>query len=162
MRVMTETDEMSESEYAKSISYAELRHVVLLKSNFFVNPEFFSESSDRELSRGEEITSFSVTEDRLTAAAEIEYFAKAKCGEAEAFCASCTYLVAFDFEKETTEETAEKVIQRVGRFAAYPFFRQHVAQLSWESGIDIPILPIIKQRHQASKSKRLDDVKDKP
>ncbi len=43
----------------------------------------------------------------------------------------------------TSDEAVLVFVERVGKFATYPYFRAHCSQLSWESGADLPILPVI-------------------
>jgi hypothetical protein len=135
--------------YNETVQRAELRHVLLISSSFEMDPNYFEKAEEeRSLQRGEDVKSFTLTEDGCGAAAEVEFYAKAAAEDEVLFSIVCKYVVYFSFDEPVEQETAQKVILRVGRFTAYPFFRQHVAQISWESGLDIPMLPIIKQTHE--------------
>lgn len=134
--------------YNDTVKAASLEKIQLTESKFFVKPEFFTLEGERELFRGEEVVSFSFLGEEKSAAAEIEYFASANLGGEEVFSAKCRYLIIFTFDCRVCEGDALTLIHRVGRFTAYPYFRQHVAQLNWEAGTDMPILPILKQTHQ--------------
>jgi hypothetical protein len=56
---------------------------------------------------------------------------------------SATYQVFYSNLLECEEVAVTRFLQRVGRFATYPYFRAHVSQVSWESGTNLPLLPTI-------------------
>ena len=134
-------------EYNNVVRVAELRQIVLISSNFELNTKNLSDE-DYQLSRSEDICGFAFKPEGDGALLEIEYVAKASGEKGEFFSIKARYAVAFYFDEKVDIEAAEKVVTRIGRFAAYPYFRRHVAQISWESGLDFPPLPIIKQNHE--------------
>ena len=38
-----------------------------------------------------------------------------------------------------------RFVNRVGNFAAYPYFRSHFAEITSQAGITIPPLPVMKE-----------------
>lgn len=58
----------------------------------------------------------------------------------------CDYNVIYGFNEGNISESAARSFgTHIAQFTAYPYFRQHVSQLSWESGADLPILPVLKR-----------------
>jgi hypothetical protein len=57
---------------------------------------------------------------------------------------NATYLVSYDNVPDVSEEAAVAFLRKVGRFAAYPYFRALVARLTSDARTDLPILPMLK------------------
>ena len=55
------------------------------------------------------------------------------------------YLAVFDGMKNVHPTAAQSFVDRVGMFASYPYFRSLVSQLSWSSGVELPVLPLLKE-----------------
>jgi hypothetical protein len=70
-----------------------------------------------------------------------------------------TYLVAFTVDGESHKAAGELFVERVGRIAAYPYFRGLVAQLVSDAGITLPPLPIISAAPRTIRSAQDLEVK---
>ncbi|SOC46244.1 hypothetical protein SAMN05892877_12170 [Rhizobium subbaraonis] len=55
-----------------------------------------------------------------------------------------SFFVVYRNVPEVERQHADAYLQRVGRFATYPYFRSLVAQMSWESASELPIMPVLK------------------
>ena len=62
----------------------------------------------------------------------------------ETLCASAKYLIVYSGLDGHPEATVKALLQTVGRIAVYPYFRSLVANLSWNSGANLPPLPVLK------------------
>ena len=58
----------------------------------------------------------------------------------------CRYLVVYEVDGAPDDLIIQAFSRRVARFAAYPYFRAHFAELVSQAGVYIPPLPIIKER----------------
>lgn len=57
--------------------------------------------------------------------------------------ASAKYLVSYQVAGECDAEIGQLFVERVGRVVAYPYFRALVAVLASQSGVTMPLLPIV-------------------
>ncbi|ANH06256.1 hypothetical protein [Shinella sp. HZN7] len=55
-----------------------------------------------------------------------------------------SFFVVYKDVPDVGHEHVEAYLRRVGRFATYPYFRSLVAQMSWESSAELPVMPILK------------------
>jgi len=64
--------------------------------------------------------------------------------EASQAAVSCeaTYVVAFDVPKTFTSDDATKFFESTAKFAVWPYFRSHVANLAAQSRLELPPLPL--------------------
>lgn len=67
----------------------------------------------------------------------------AKVERVKVLTIEATYRLGYDGLDGCEEDAVFRFMARVGRFAAYPYFRAHVSQVSWESGAALPIMPAI-------------------
>lgn len=54
-----------------------------------------------------------------------------------------TYMVRYDISGSYDPDIVELFLRHVGKVASYPYFRNQVSQKSWESELELPILPVI-------------------
>jgi hypothetical protein len=71
---------------------------------------------------------------------KVEIFAKRK----RILSIVAVYIIAYENVPPVEEVHALAFVQKVGRFAVYPFFRSIVSTLAGESRLDLPILPIMR------------------
>lgn len=67
-----------------------------------------------------------------------------KKGNTKLLSAQATYMVAYGDVPDVDEEPAFAFVERVGRFATYPYFRSHVAHMASQAGADVPVLPVLR------------------
>lgn len=80
-------------------------------------------------------------------------------GRKKMLTVEATYLVSFAVDGRTDEAAGELFVERVGRVAAYPYFRGLVAQLVSEAGVTLPPLPIISAAPRTIRSAQDLEVK---
>lgn len=133
----------SGAEYNAVATQAELEAINLLDSRFEVNAECLNESENWTLSYGRKVISCTVDSDDGYVAAILRYEVTAKLGRKRAMLCRADYGIYYSIPKESKQEAAVGFCRNVGSYAAYPYFRALVAQLTWNAGINLPPLPAI-------------------
>lgn len=131
------------AEYNGVAMAAQLHEIRLLKSAFVVEPEFYSVQDDTNLSFGRDVISCSFEPEEGIVAAIFKYHVYAKHGRSKLLKCEAEYVVIYSVPNSSPEEAARGFCRNVGVFAAYPYFRTLVAQLTWGAGITLPPLPAI-------------------
>jgi hypothetical protein len=139
--------------YDAVVAKAELREIKLIGLNFNIKPKFFAEadleSSDKKAGSLNSTfestfpTAFYDSKDSYLGG-QINWSAVVKKGRSKIVSIEAVYLILYSGVPEVEEEHALAFLRRVGRFATYPYFRALVSRLSSESGLDLPILPVLK------------------
>lgn len=140
-----ENNEFDKDEYNRAVKGARLHDVALTSSNFNVQKEFFEPSDKaRKLSTDYELVDCSFDGQYLILL--VRFSIDAKESNRKVLKCRCEYNVIYSFaEPDISEKTARSFGTHIAQFTAYPYFRQHVSQISWESGADLPILPVLKR-----------------
>jgi hypothetical protein len=81
-----------------------------------------------------------------------------KLGRRKIVSLKCNYAVAYDIEGETDESAARQFVERVGKFAVYPYFRTHFAELTTQAGIMMSPLPVMKEGRRTVPVTRSDEA----
>lgn len=131
------------AEYNDVAMAAQLHEIRLLKSGFVVEPDFYSVQDETQLSFGREVLSCSFEPDEGIVAAIFKYHVFAKHGRSKPMKCEAEYVVIYGVPGSASEEAARGFCRNVGAFAAYPYFRTLVSQLTWGAGIALPPLPAI-------------------
>ena len=133
-------------EYNKIVESAELEEIKLVKSSFFVTPEYFSEEiqDKRVFSIDKKVGEPSYLASSGQLIAGFDYAVEVKFEEKHLLQCEATYIVVFLVEGDFDEEALKYYARRTGRSASYPYFRQYAATQSWASGADLPLLPFLK------------------
>ncbi|HET6523180.1 hypothetical protein [Sphingopyxis sp.] len=76
----------------------------------------------------------------------INFEVTARRGRQRMLRITARYFVSYHVEGSCDQYTADLFIDRVGRLAAYPYFRALTASLAGQAGLTIPPLPIISFR----------------
>ena len=132
-------------EYNRAVASARLLDVAVTASSFKLEREFFSESDKkRKLSSDYHLIDCEFNEEFLILLVRFEV--EAKEGNRKLLKCRCDYNVVYSFSApNVSREAAVSFGRHIAQFTAYPYFRQHFAQRSWESGADLPVLPILKK-----------------
>ena len=133
-------------DYNKVARAAKLRRIMLLRSNFAVQLDYFAvmdkEGAPKPTYGGNFANqTFDVKAGR--ASCEWTWTISARQNRRRLLSIEVTYLIVYAGLEGCIEEAVVRYLRRVGRFASYPYFRAHVSQLNWESGANLPILPTI-------------------
>jgi len=132
--------------YAQAVDSAHMRNIRLLKSDFLIEPE--SISGDRKAWKngvGCRMSSSSYNQERKVLTALITANAYSKVGRKKIVSLKCEYAVAYDIQGAPDEAAVHRFAERVGTFAAYPYFRAHFATITAQAGISMPPLPVLKE-----------------
>ena len=153
------------AEYNDVAMAAQLHEIRLLKSGFVVEPDFYSVQDETKLSFGREVLSCSFEPEEGISAAIFKYHVFAKHGRSKLMKCEAEYVVIYGVPGSAPEEAARGFCRNVGAFAAYPYFRTLVAQLTWGAGITLPPLPAIASTAHIPPKKpteTVDDISDEP
>lgn len=144
------------AEYNDVAMAAQLLEIRLLKSNFSVEPEFSSAEEDVNLSFGREALSCFYEAGGTSVAGIFKYHVFGKRGRAKLLKCEAEYVVIYRVPDTSAEEAARGFCRNVGTFAAYPYFRALVAQLTWGAGVTLPPLPAIASTAHIPPKKQTD------
>jgi hypothetical protein len=131
----------SSEAYNKVARSAKLIVVALVNSKFSVDPGFQVEKLSFGFD-GSAHSPFYNSEDG-TAGCRWQWCVHARKGRKKVLSLEATYVLLYDEIVECEEVAVFRYLERVGRFATYPYFRAHVSQVSWESSTNLPLLPTI-------------------
>jgi hypothetical protein len=135
---------LTPSAYNALVAAARLRDIRLIKSDFSLSPDGINRENEWKLLNTCEIQEVQFDPDGLLFAwVAAEAICKIKNKRVAAFRAR--YLIVYDVHGVPEEPAVEAFARRVARFAAYPYFRAHVAELASQAGVRLPPLPIIKE-----------------
>jgi len=122
---------------------ANLRLISLASANFKVNGECLVDKKRWKLSYDWVLAACHFDRDLSTISAIFEYEVVAKLGRKTALRGSAEYVVAYDVPADSDEVAAKGFCNNVGAFAAYPYFRGLVAQMTAGANLTLPPLPTI-------------------
>ena len=145
---------ISVDEYNKVVGSADLQTVQALKVSLDVNPEFYDEHAEKKFGIDRDIVGVAVKPEGGAVAGTFRFTVTVKHGRTRVLKATAEYFVLYSLHAGADDEAAEEFCRRVGVFAAYPYFRALMAQLSWEANAQIPIMPVIATK--GSRVKALD------
>ncbi|HWA91819.1 MAG TPA: hypothetical protein VG889_17405 [Rhizomicrobium sp.] len=138
--------------YNALVAAAQLRDIRLVESGFALTPDGLEKRHEFKLSQTCEIEKAHVDVGRgllvvFVAATASAAFANAEMQAAmEVMSAKCRYLIVYHVSGDPAPEAVDAFARRVARFAAYPYFRAHFAELASQAGLMLPPLPVIKER----------------
>jgi len=132
--------------YNAFVGSATLRDIRLMKSDFLLSEMVLDdEPIGGNMHQTCEIESaeYDAETDVLAAwvVAEATYKKKSK----KLLALRCQYLIVYNVEKKPEQSAIDAFARRVARFAAYPYFRAHFAEVCSQSGVQLPPLPVIKE-----------------
>lgn len=137
------SEKIEKAEYNRIVNGAHLLDVALTKSTFDIKPEYFSDRPGRHKLASD----FLIVGSDCDAGVLIivaKFCAKARKGRKIVLKTEAVYNIVFSVPDDADCAAAVAFGRHMARFTAYPYFRAHVSQQSWESGAELPLLPIIK------------------
>lgn len=153
----------SADEYNEVAMNSRLVAINMLATKFDVNANCLGSQKDWNLSYDRRMLSCSFNEEESYMAAMMQYEVIAKAGRKRAMICTADYGIMYSIPQGAKEAAAIGFCRNVGSFAAYPYFRAHVAALGWNAGLSLPPLPsIASTAHipKKAKSKLLEDGSD--
>jgi hypothetical protein len=143
------------ADYNNVVSAASLEAVRLVGTNFRISPELdsiyptaeaFSEGGG--LGFGGELKNATLDDETGVAVGIFAWWIDVSHGDKQLLNLTAVYTVTYSGLKGREADAVRRFIDRVGRFAIYPYFRSLVSQFSWASEANLPILPILKEEGQ--------------
>lgn len=131
--------------YNALVAAARLRDIRLLKADFLLDPNGIENQEHWKLSQACEIQHAEYNAEAELLIAWIEAVATCKLKNKKAVSIRCRYIVVYDVQGHPESAAVNAFAARVARFAAYPYFRSHVAEVSSQAGLSLPPLPVIKE-----------------
>ena len=129
---------------------ADLKKVLLLESHFQCNHSEYSlgqKSESINFSYGYTVREKEYLKEEGDGLIifDWEVVATTKSGEEDckAVEMTSTYAVHYGLPSNCDPDIASLFLIHVGKVACYPYFRNQVSQKSWESNLELPILPVI-------------------
>lgn len=143
--------QLAKAEYDRVVESAELRDIKLIRLNFDVRPKFFEVMSSDVPPEPVPTSSFDNKFENLSydaqegvLGAQILWSAQMKQSRIKLLAIEAHYIIVYENVAVVEERHALAFLKRVGRFATYPYYRALVSRLSAESGVNLPVLPILK------------------
>lgn len=137
--------------YANVVKSAELLDIRLLSSSFVVEMGIFEDDEDEAVAEkqldctfGCEAPNASYEPENGGLMGQFEWQASVIRDDAEVLKIGGSYVIAYQCAPDLDEQATTMFVERVGRFATFPYFRALVGFYSTASSIDIPILPVLK------------------
>jgi hypothetical protein len=136
--------------YVEVARKARLREMGLVESSFKLRPDCFPDLVSRpdELSHG-----FGGDAEQLTFDPDdgilfgvYSWNAEIKKGNKKALRLACKYVIIYNNLVDQPEEYARLYLEKVGKFASYPYFRSLFAIHTSAAGLALPPLPALAER----------------
>jgi hypothetical protein len=130
--------------YNSVVGRTELRGIRLTESRFELKPDALQiDPSSWRYAMSNAIVEAFVDEENGALHGFLQYEAIVRHRRKRILFASARYMVSYEVDGECPPELGALFIERVGRIAAYPYFRGLVASLVAQAGIVMPPLPVI-------------------
>jgi hypothetical protein len=161
------TGEFSKSEYNEVVRISQLSELRLVGSRFKMKPAYLDKlHGGRELDMGysSEALFFEYNGEVSTTVFRWEAFVL-PAGEMDEndvetrkkdeglLYISCDYLVGYNIP-DANKDAVKAFVERVGEFATFPYFRAMTAHYGWESGSELPTLPVLKRPRRSMSGSR--------
>lgn len=132
--------------YDKVVETASLRELKLVSSSFDAKPDAYSEDFQNWRPTYDCVldSNYFVADLGLIFGA-VSAEVRCKRGRSSILTLKSRYVILYKVEGEPEESAALKFVQRVARFAVYPYFRAHFAEICSQAGLNVPPLPILRE-----------------
>jgi hypothetical protein len=132
--------------YNAFVGAAILRDIRLIKSDFSLNEMALDvDLADGQMHQTCEIESAEYDTEVEMMAAWVVAEATCKKKSKKIAALRCQYLIMYDVQRNPEQGAVDAFARRVARFAAYPYFRAHFAEVCSQAGLRLPPLPVIKE-----------------
>ena len=132
--------------YNHVVGNAQLVTIQLRKHNFDVDADFYDPQVERKLSFNKECLACTFDPESNSIAGSFRFSILGKLGRKSVLKSAADYLVIYQFADVVAEDAATAFCQRIGLYAAYPYYRALVSSLSAAANLDLPTLPMIATR----------------
>lgn len=131
-------------QYNRVVSHATIREIRLISTKYDLKPDAV-EIADRvwTFQRSQQLEDWNCDNEKGKLSGVYAYTASCIEGRRKLLSVTCRYLSIYHLSDLCDEDAGFQFLERVGRFAAYPYFRSIFATLTQQSGIMLPPLPVI-------------------
>lgn len=130
--------------YNAAVGNATLRGIWMTESRFDLNPQALETEPDVPLSHTLRTHKPEVSVDQDgTIRGFVRFEAASRRRRKRVLHVSAKYFISYRVEGGCDQRMAELFMDRVGKLAAYPYFRALVASLAAQAGAQVPTLPIL-------------------
>lgn len=132
------------AKYNAIVSHATIRDIRLVGARFDLKPDAV-EIADKiwSFQLSDQLDDWTCDNEKGSLTGLFSYTASCLEGRRKLLSVTCRYLSSYRLSDLCDEEASRLFLLRVGRFAAYPYFRSTFAGLTQQSGILLPPLPVI-------------------
>lgn len=145
--------------YDAVVANAELANIMLVASKFDIQPGYFqfrdlpdNDSRKAQFTFDWKIHDVGFYPDTGLLGANFDWIVIIKQGKKHLFKLSCSYLCFYTGLEGHDKKAAKAFIERVGLFAAYPYFRNHVSHISWAANARLPLMPMLREVRKKSQT----------
>jgi hypothetical protein len=140
--------------YNRVVAAAELGAILMTMSHSEVSPNAQTRSGSSEeepvtrvVHIGHSVDAHSFDSEQGMASCVVSFRLRILAGasQEELFKTTCDFSVVYRGLEDHTSEVIRRFVDRVARFAAYPYFRAYVSHLVSLAEIEMPPLPILKE-----------------
>jgi len=135
------------AEYNRLVAHARIQTIRLINARYDIKPIALSASrEDWIYNVSYRLLDWHCDCDTLILTGTWEYIATCVEGRRKLLTVVAKYLVTYRLSAVCDADAGRQFLERVGRFAAYPYFRSTFAMLTQQSGIVLHPLPIISEQ----------------
>lgn len=140
----TDVATLDPQSYNKVVSHAKISDIRLINSKFDMRPEAV-EMADRTwtFALSDQLEDWTCNNEKGELTGVYSYSASCLEGRKKLLTVTGRYLSSYTLSDLCNEEAGRQFLIRVGRFAAYPYFRSIFAAITQQSGLLLPPLPVI-------------------
>jgi hypothetical protein len=133
--------------YNRLVAYAKIQAIRLVGTRFDIKPETLSTArDDLEYQISNQLIDWCCDNEAQVLNGTWEYTASCVVGRKKLLTITAKYLVTYRLSAICDEEAGHQFLERVGKFAAYPYFRGTFALLTQQSGVMLHPLPVISDQ----------------
>lgn len=133
--------------YNRLVAHAKIQTIRLLSSRFDLKPIALTASrEDWDYNITHQLVDWHCDNESLTLSGTWVYTATCVQGRRKLLSVSAKYLTTYSLSAVCDEEAGHQFLERVSRFAAYPYFRGTFALLTQQCGVLLHPLPVISEQ----------------
>lgn len=140
----SDKEKVRPSDYNRLVAHAKLHTIRLISTRYDMKPSAISDDRDKWRYRvSNKLLDWKCSSGDQLLSGTWEYTASCTNGRRQMLKVVAKFLVTYRLSDECDEVAGKEFFERVGKFAAYPYFRSTFATLTQQSGISLHPLPII-------------------
>lgn len=133
--------------YNRVVAHAKVQTIRLINSRYDLKQAALAGTrEDWNYNVSSQLLDWHCDNDALVLSGTWEYTATCMQGKRKLLTVIAKYLVGYRLSAVCEAEAGYHFLERVGKFAAYPYFRSTFANLTQQSGIALHPLPIISEQ----------------